>query len=252
MGPTVAALSKEFEEFKNTVETKLLDLSRALESVKLSVVTCNPADVRKLENEVVELKKSMDFINKEFEAAKTANATLAAKNKKLEENNDTLMRKVAQLEQYSRLNNLEIKGVPVTQGEDCEKIVACLGDKIGCPLKPEDIDTVHRIPTRNSTQKNIVLRFCSRNKRSEYLSKARNGRPKTTDLGFTASQEAPIYVNEHLTPDNKRLFSKALDLKKQHKWMFVWTDRCIIKARKTLDGPVYRLACESDLRCFSL
>lgn len=161
------------------------------------------------------------------------------------------MRKIAQLEQYSRLNNLEIKGVPVTQGEDCAKVVACLGEKIGCPLKPEDIDTVHRIPTRNSTQKNIILRFCSRDKRSDYLAKARNARPKTTDLGFPASQEAPIYVNEHLTPDNKRLFSKALDLKKQHKWMFVWTDRCAIKARKTLDGPVFRLACESDLRCFS-
>lgn len=222
-----------------------------------------------------ELKKSLDFINKEFEAVKLHNTALVATNKKLVESNDVLARKVAALEQYSRANNLEIRGVPVTQGEECLDIVKQLGDAIGCTVQTEDIDTAHRVPTHNASHKNIIVRFCSRDKRTEFLSNARKSRPTTACLGVLgeSSQQAtantegqgdsntvgdryqksrvqPIYVNEHLTPENKILFGKALELKKQSKWMFLWTDHCVIKARKTLDSRVHRITCDQDLRVF--
>lgn len=271
MAPTVAALSKDFEEFKCTFEAKLSTLTSAMETVKCAVVNCKPEDVKQLQKDMEELKKSLDFINNEFEALKLQNTALVATNKKLVESKDVLVRKVAALEQYSRANNLEIRGVPVTQGEECVEIVKQLGDAIGCVVQTEDIDTAHRVPTHNASHKNIIVRFCSRDKRTEFISNARKSRPTTACLGVlceaskqtTANSEGqnasqneqtstvqPIYVNEHLTPENKILFGKALKLKKQNKWMFLWTEHCVIKARKALDSRVHRITCDQDLRVF--
>ncbi|KAH9382062.1 hypothetical protein HPB48_016509 [Haemaphysalis longicornis] len=222
-----------------------------------------------------ELKKSLDFINKEFEADKLQNTDHVATNKTLVESNDVLARKVAELEQFSRANNLEIRAVPVTQGEECLEIVKQLGDAIGCTVQTEDIDTAHRVPTHSASHKNIIVRFCSRAKRTEFLQTLASLVPTTACLCVLgeSSQQAtantegqddsnadgdkeqkskvqPIYVNEHLTPENKILFENALELKKQRKWMFVWTDNCVIKARKTFDSRVHRITCDQDLRVF--
>lgn len=279
MAPTVAVLSKDFDEFKTSIEAKLSTLTSSLDIVKCAVVKCKPDHVKQLQKEMEELKASLTYINKEFEAVKLENTALAATNKKLVESNDVLVRKVAALEQYSRANNLEIRGVPVTQGEDCVEIVKQLGDEIGCTVQTDDIDTAHRVPTHNANHKNIIVRFCSRDKRTEFLSNARKSRPTTACLGVlgespkgtTANSELecqeasttddreerksrvqPVYVNEHLTPENKILFGKALELKKQNKWMFLWTDHCVIKARKTLDSRVHRISCSQDLRVFGV
>lgn len=251
MAPTVASLSKEFEDFKVSIERKLATVHNTLESVKSAVTGCHPESVNKLQSEIDDIKKAMDFMSSKFEAAKSENSGLKSDNKHLNENNQMLLQKIRHLEQYSRLNNLEIRGVPTTQGENCRNIVELLGKKVGCPIKPEDIDTVHRVPTRDINNKNIIVRFCSRDMRTEFLKKARKFRPKTDLLGFSAAQEKPIYVNEHLTSDNKRLFSKALALKKQMKWAFLWTDNCVIKARQTLDSVVHRLVSEVNLHVFN-
>ncbi|KAH8040109.1 hypothetical protein HPB51_009365 [Rhipicephalus microplus] len=57
---------------------------------------------------------------------------------------------------------------------------------------------------RDINNKNIIVRFCSRDMRTEFLKKARKFRPKTELLGFSAAQKKPIYVNEHLTSDSRK------------------------------------------------
>lgn len=180
-----------------------------------------------------------------------------------------LQHKVFQLEKYSRSNNIETKGIPVTQGEDCVKSVQALGEKIGCPVKVTDVDTAHRVPTHNTDHSNLIVRFCSRDKRTTFLTKARKAHPSTSCLGLSrasslsahGSNEAnekqsadsrgtPIYFNNHLSPENKVLFGKALALKRQHKWSFLWTDNGTIKARKTQETWVYHILCDNDLKVF--
>lgn len=60
-----------------------------------------------------------------------------------------------------------------------------------------------------------------------------------------------MYINDHLTPENKRLFAQALALKKEKEWQFLWVDNCKIKARKTQDSNVYRISGVSDLAIFT-
>ncbi|KAH9378502.1 hypothetical protein HPB48_009330 [Haemaphysalis longicornis] len=194
---------------------------------------CKPYDVNPLQNDMEELKKSLDFINKVFEAVKLQNTALVTTNKTLLESYDALEHDVAALEQYSRANNLEIRGLRMTQGEEHLEIVKQLGDAIGCAVETEDTGTAHRVPTHNASYKNIIVRFCSRDKHTESLYNARKSRPTTSCLGVlgesprqaTANTEGqdnlntdghkvqtsrvqPVYVNEHFPPENKILFEK--------------------------------------------
>lgn len=202
-------------------------------------------DVDTLRNEVAEMRKSLEMFNSLYEQMKKDQEALTSDNKALKKENENLAKRLAESEQYSRINNIEIKGIPCTQGEDCNTILQKIGDKIGCPVTPADIDVIHRVPAKKD--KNIIARFCLRTKKADFISKARKARLTTSDLGFPQTQHAQVFINEHLTPENKRLFAQALALKKEKNWKFLWTDGGRIKARETEDSRVCVIGSARDL-----
>lgn len=209
-------------------------------------------DVDALRKEVEELRNSLSHFNDLFEAIKQKQEFLQNENKVLQQRNDVLSQRVADLEQYSRQNNVEIKGVPTTKGEDCIAVLQRIGESAGCAIIAADIDVVHRVPTKNGPdEKNIISRFHSRVKKAEFANKAKKARLTTSAIGFSARQERPVFVNDHLTAENKRLFAQALSLKKEKKWQFLWIDNCQIKARKKPDSRVFCISKLSDLSVFS-
>lgn len=202
-------------------------------------------EVDALRKEVAEMRKSLEMFNSLYEKMKQDQEALALDNKTLRKENEDLARRLANSEQYSRINNIEIKGIPCVQGEDCKAILQKLGDKIGCPVTSTDIDVIHRVPAKKD--KNIIARFCVRTKKADFISKARKARLTTADLDLPQTPAIPIYSNEHLTPENKRLLARALALKKEKKWKFLWTDGCRIKARETEDSRVCVIGSTGDL-----
>lgn len=204
-------------------------------------------DVAELKKEVVSLQLSAEHLNELVEDLRNQNVTLVNEKKQLKTQNDSLSRKVEELEQYSRMSNVEIKGFPCSQGEDCSAIVKMIREKAGCPILPADLDIVYRVPTRSKDKINIIARFCSRTKKSDYISKARKAKLCASDLGITGGTNAPVFINDHLTPSNQVLFFKTLTLKKEKNWMFLWTDNCQIKARKTTNSRVLRIRDDFDL-----
>lgn len=111
------------------------------------------------------------------------------------------------------------------------------------------IDTAHRVPAKNKSH--IIARFCLRNKKAEFIKKARKAWLSTADIGFSQSTgPKPVYANDHLTPKRKRLFAQALALKIAQKWKHLCTDNCTIKARMADDSRVFRIACAEDLGIF--
>lgn len=77
----------------------------------------------------------------ENEELKLQNTSLTAEYKEIKLKNDTPSRKLSDLEPYSVVNNIEIKGILCTQDEDCTLIIQMVGDNIGCPVSPLDLDT---------------------------------------------------------------------------------------------------------------
>ncbi|KAH7958862.1 hypothetical protein HPB49_006037 [Dermacentor silvarum] len=202
-------------------------------------------DIGEMRTEVGRMDDSLKLLNDVVESVRSQQLELSLANRALKAENEALQRKVADLEQYSRINNLEIKGVPYTQGDDCTAILTAIGDKINCTVSATDVDTVHRVPAM-SVHKNIIVRFCSGTKKTEFM-KARRARKKSRSVGFSGENTKAIFVNEHLSPDNKRLFFKAFALKKEKGWQFIWTENCQIKVRKSPDRRVLRIASDSDL-----
>lgn len=207
-------------------------------------------EVGDLRAEMAEMRESLKMFNEICEKVKTENESLVKENKLLKAENKELAKRMGDLEQYSRINNVEIRGVPFSEGESCLQVVQEIGNKVDCPVTATDIDVVHRVPAKNGTQ-HIIARFCSRTKKIEFASKARKARLTTAAIGIQSRTDKPIFVNDHLTPQNKRLFAQALTLKKEHSWKHLWTDNGAIKARKTDDSRVCRISGVGDLRFIS-
>lgn len=207
-------------------------------------------EVGDLRVEIAEMRESLKMFNELCERVKAENEGLIKENKLLKGENKVLAKRMSDLEQYSRINNVEIRGVPLSEDENCLQVVQEIGNKVECPVTATDIDVVHRVPAKNGTQ-HIIARFVSRTKKVEFASKARKARLTTADIGVQSKNEKPIFVNDHLTPERKRLFAQALSLKKEHGWKHLWTDNGAIKARKTDDSRVCRISGVEDLRFIS-
>ncbi|XP_037504898.1 uncharacterized protein LOC119380160 [Rhipicephalus sanguineus] len=248
--PTCAELAKRIDE----LESRLLSESdrmtdRIVDKIAVKMKSSG-VDVLELKKHVDSLESSLKFLNDLVDKLNSEKASLVAENKALKDENCSLSRKVSQLEQYSRMNNVEIRGIPCTQGEDCVAVVEKIAKIIACPVTPSDLDVVHRVSTKDKGKKNLIARFCSRAKKNDFVSKARKARLCLSDIGMSNGTH-PIFVNDHLTPQNKALFSRALALKKANNWKHLWTDNCQIKARKTNESRVCRISGESDLSVFN-
>ncbi|XP_075551588.1 uncharacterized protein LOC142584823 [Dermacentor variabilis] len=245
--PTNAELARKIEEMEAKFSKETDRFAHDVFGKVLLRMQSSGIDVKELKNEIEGLKQSMKILNGVVEILRSEKAVLAADNKNLESDNCALSEKVEELEKYSRTNKVEIKGIPCTLGENCVAVLQKVGEKIGCSVTPAELDIVPRVPTKVRDKKNVIARFCSRSKKNEFIGKARRAKLCLGDLGITVSINTPVYVNDHLTPQNKSLFTKALALNKGNNWKFLWTDNCLIKAKKSTDSQVYRTASESDL-----
>ena len=135
---------------------------------------------------------------------------------KLKEKDDTIMdlqTRIAQLEQYTRKNNIAIHGVEERSTEDVEEIVCNIGQAIGIQISAKDIETAHRIPTRRSdVPKPIVVRFQSRKTRNQFLAKKKTHISNRQVVNKPDAAEGKVLFYEQLSPFNKDLMWK---LKKQ-------------------------------------
>ncbi|KAK7152537.1 hypothetical protein R3I93_010685 [Phoxinus phoxinus] len=204
-----------------------------------------------LPDEVEEIKKSLDFLSAEI-------STIAAQQKKIIDlmgEIQTLKRqslekdrkiailetRVADLEQYSRINDVVISGLRTKhrnyarvaadaghtvagmneaseeEKESLEQQVICFLDSKGIAVDSRDIEACHTLPSKNKTYTPLVIiRFTNRKKKSSLLGQGR--KLKGTE----------VYINEHLTKKNADIARKARILRKQNKIQATWVRNCKI------------------------
>lgn len=113
-------------------------------------------------------------------------------------------------EQYARNRNIEISGVEHTREENLRTTMANIAAKIGVVHQDQDIDVVHRIPSRRGDgPPKIAAQFTSRTKRDMWMKKKNDG-------GSLISKEVVpnrtgggrVYLNSHLIPEWKQLLGK--------------------------------------------
>lgn len=247
---TNVELAKKIEALEAKFEQRLSELvEKLVDSVKVKLHDAG-IDSSGSKAEISGIDESVRVLKELVEGVCTKHSELSVTNRALQLENAALKNRVSALERYSRINNVEVKGVPFTQGEDCVAIISSIGEIAECPVSASDVEIVHRVPTK-SGQQNIIARFYSRSHKNEFVKKARRARLNTGSLGYSGGDRQAVFVNEHLTPEAKKLFAQALKLKKEKGWQFLWTDNCQIKARQTEDSRSFRISSESDLAIFS-
>ncbi|XP_046674625.1 uncharacterized protein LOC124363418 [Homalodisca vitripennis] len=166
----------------------------------------------------------MNDIQKDFIEIKRENEQLQMSNKLMSRELVELKDRVRNLEQYSRRNNVEISGIPATTNEDVNKIIQDVGTAIGMEVQKEDITAAHRIPTYKKERiPSVVVQFRERSLRDTWISKWKETKTLNAyQVNKHFPQNQRVYVNEHLSPDNK-LFLTTLKKKcRELNYAFVW------------------------------
>ncbi|XP_026330091.1 uncharacterized protein LOC113237724 [Hyposmocoma kahamanoa] len=153
---------------------------------------------------------------------------------------------VEKMEQWTRLSNVEIRGVPLKKIENLFTIAENIGKSTGYQILRSQINYISRVPTY-SKNKNIIISFINRYVKEEFIAAAPAFKElKASDIGF--SNDTPrIFVNDHLTPTSKILLSKAKQKANDLGYCYKWVKYGKIHIRKNDTSPVVIISKDSDL-----
>ncbi|KAJ8889595.1 hypothetical protein PR048_009095 [Dryococelus australis] len=143
---------------------------------------------------------------------------------------------------------INIPNGAVSKDENNAEIVVKLGKHLGVDIEHQQTDACHRMLSRSKEFPPILLvKFCSKEMKNVLLSAKKKTRNlESTDIGMNASSRM-VYLNEHLSPNNRILFKKTMELK-QHGFKYVWTKDCMILVRKNEAASVKHIATNEDLQ----
>lgn len=231
---------------ENLLDKKLNPIVKALDEVSVQIA--------KIDN----IEQSLNFLSDKYDDLLSKVTKMEGTNKSLVEENtflrkslhdtnnnlDQLKYELNNIEQYSRRECLEIRGIPVLSGENTNEIILKIGEQIGVRIKDDDISISHRLATASRNENHskresaIIVKFTRRDIRDQFYKARKNLRNKTTrDIGMLRCTEHKIYVAENLTQCNRKLFNKCLEAKKQLNYKFIWTMYGKIFLRKDDTSP---------------
>lgn len=191
-----------------------------------------------------------------------------------------LENQVDMLQEFQRRDNIEMGNFPKRENENLESIVFKLANLIHMPLEDTDICVVSRV-LPNKLDKDVVraqpiiIRFTSRKIRDRFFNAYKtallrlNGLDedyrtfydkiiRTNELKwFTARQidssipmdkEANIFLNDHLAPRKKILFTKTRGKARELGYQNVWVDDHRIYVQKDDSVRPFIIGRETDLK----
>ncbi|KAF9424314.1 hypothetical protein HW555_000453 [Spodoptera exigua] len=216
-----SALRSEFAELKSSFHNQYIAMIDDLNN-KINGMESRIAQAEKVQEQVASIRVRLE---------------------KLEEDSDNK-------DQWSRMSNVEVKGIEQTKNENLIDIIQKVGTKINYPIHKSQINFVTRVPTKDPENiKPIIVCFSNRYVKEDFIAAARY-EFKTTPL--TADQlqlkgKHRIYINDHLTTKNKNLLSKTKKAAIEANFRYVWVKHAKIHIRKTDTSPVIIIKSEKDL-----
>lgn len=213
--------------------------------------------VRVVKDELRELKNSNEFISNKLDEFSKQMSDIQKRMKKfdkldqkvhsLEADVLTLKSNLSDQDQRSRLNNVEIKGVPLKKGENLFSIVESICKTTGTGFCKSQINFLHRSPLHGTNEKSIIVSFLNRYVKDEFIASARSYKDlSAADLGYTSAKQR-VYVNDHLNGALKMLLNKTKSKTKDTNYKYVWVKHGKIHVRKSDTSPVLIIANELDL-----
>ena len=223
------------------LETSINTLSRLVENIRTDT-TRNTANILNLSKKFTDINNRTGAVEENFAEFKIKQND----NMKLfQDELDVVKSEINEIEQYLRVNNLEIVGLPPPiEGETCTaQILEALNTlhELNEEITTDDVDIAHPLKSKRRDGKLVnVIRFTKRTKKLAVL----EAKKKERDFQF---RDHDIFVNEHLSPVNRGLFARASEKKRELGFKYLWTKNGVPCLRKTENSPVIEIYCENDI-----
>lgn len=219
--------------------------------------------MRSIQANISEFERSLTFFSSKFDETAEQLKSITEKMKTISSDNEVLKkenhflkveiwnlkRSVNTLEQDKLQSSVEISGVPETKNENLTTLMIDFGSKLNVPISEVDITSVFRIPSMNrQAPRKIAANFANRSTKTAMLNaikKQRNFAAKDIHPTFS-KDESIIFINDRLTPENRRLFWLSRRLAAEYNIKFCGTSGGRILLRRVENGPTIRINDESD------
>lgn len=194
----------------------------------------------------------IDAAVKSLDSLRAEVAALRGENESLRERVGTLEERLLAAEQYSRVNDVEVHGIPFKKGENLPEIMSCLGQALSYPLTEDNIEVAHRIGDATAGSRGIIVRFNRKTQKSDFLAARKVKRDlRVRDLsclpqGFQS--DSIIYINESLCPEMRKIFSVARTMKRDGKLFDAWFYNGKLFAKCHENSPRVLVKCMSHLK----
>lgn len=227
------SLKKEMEDNRKFNSEKFDNIERGISTVSLSLEDLK-SKITVVEAENAQLKSDVKTLNKE-------NESLSRRVWDLESD-------LSDLQQYSRINNLEIRGIPPTRGEDIYSVLQSVAGAIGVTYQRQDISVAHRLPAPRDKRfhPSVVVQLVSRTTRSQWILAAKQKKTRASDL-VTTFPPTPVFICDHLTGHNRAVLGHAKSLARQGKLAYAWSKDGKIFIRKTAESPAVRVRTKVEI-----
>ena len=146
--------------------------------------------------------------------------------------------------QYGRLENLEISGIPKVEGEETylEEKVMAVAREAGVNLAPDDISACHRLKNADFT----IVRFVNRKHADKLWANSSNLKGKDMS-DFLGVGHPKVYINPNLTPEFRSMRWKARKFKEAGMVEFYGANRQGAYVQKSKGGKKISVELEEDL-----
>ncbi|XP_022819316.1 uncharacterized protein LOC111362541 [Spodoptera litura] len=236
----------------DTVLSEIRELRQQLSSLPTLV-----SSIKSIKEELIELKKSFEFSSGRLDDFDARLVELEVKASEFDNLRDTVSSLQAEVvstrsdfcsfDHRTRLNNVEIKGVPVKKNENLFSVLDAISSKINYNCPKTQINYISRVPIHNSKEKLVIVSFLNRYIKDDFIAAARaNKELSTKDIGVQGPPHR-IYVNDHLSIEYKKLLNRAKTAAKEKQYEFVWVKHGKIHVRKDVNCKTFIVRRESDL-----
>ena len=204
----------------------------------------------------------VEFLSKKYDdlhlfrgMAKDELQQLSAKLEELKAKVDTIGNAIDEIQEYSFQYNVKIVGVPERLQDESAASISklCLNifKETGADVSMYDIDTAHRVPSRNNNgkPKPIVCRFVRRLAKESVMNHRKDAcklNPASVGLPEDASLSA-VRIFDHLSPRMQTVLFEAKKFKDQHHYQYCWSKGSFVYLRKDATSRAIKIKNIGDL-----
>ncbi|XP_039278848.1 uncharacterized protein LOC120350290 [Nilaparvata lugens] len=240
-----------------------LQLIRELLSTELPKLI--QTELSPLKKEIADLRDSVVFISNEFdsfkkelEARKNELNNMRREITELKSENKLMKSELADLQSYTRKDNVLLIGFPETVNESVYEIFDRISVGIGSSVKSESLSIAHRMPSRaKGAVKPIVLKFLRRQDKHTWMYNFGNSAKKDkTGPGISTKiiqkdlSEGRVLALNHLSPFHLDLLKKTKTEAENKGYKFVWVKdgRILVKLKEGKECPTIHIRTEDLIK----